>query len=244
LWDEEISFVAARRIVDALVRRSNGSLSAGAVEGLTLPETIALLTAPPEQWETALPERLKHERAEAQARLGAGSVQPAAVNKDRLYVDEVDSFAKVRNVSPSEVARFLKDGYLDQAEDAIQLALESILGVSFHQKDWGGEDNDLYTANVLVNGARRPTAFMLKGNGLKNRTMEVKHCGKNGDQVIRLFRSPADLFVIQFVGNISEAVIYQAHGEVARLKMQGREAHFLIMDGQDTARLMHAYGRL
>jgi hypothetical protein len=74
--------------------------------------------------------------------------------------------------------------------------------------------------------------------------MEVKHCGKNGDQVIRLFQSPADLFVIQFVGTVSEAVINHAHGEIARLKAQGKEAHFLIMNGQDTARVMHAYGRL
>jgi hypothetical protein len=157
---------------------------------------------------------------------------------------DVDSFAKVRNVSPTMVAGFLNNGYLDQAEDAIQMALESILGVSFHKQDWGGEGNDLYTTNVLVNGARTPTAFMLKGNGLKNRTMEVKHCGKNGDQVMRLFQSPADLFVIQFVGNISEAVIRHAQGEVARQRVQGRATHFLILDGQDTARLMHAYGKL
>jgi|GEM_PF-7105510 len=115
---------------------------------------------------------------------------------------------------------------------------------AFHKKDWGGESNDLYTANVIVNGTRRPTAFMLKGNGLKARMMEVKHCGKNGDQVIRLFQSPAELFVIQFVRCISEAVVNHAHGEVARLKTQGKDARFLIMDGQDTARILRAYGKL
>src|SRR5262249_53190548 len=72
--------------------------------------------------------------------------------------------------------------------------------------------------------------------------MEIKHCGKNGDRVVRLFQSPADLFVIQFVGNISEAVIQHAHGEIARLRTQGKEA--LIIDGQDTARLLTAYGQL
>lgn len=165
-------------------------------------------------------------------------------SKDRLHVEDVDSFAKVRDVNRSAVAGFLNEGYLDKSEDVIQTALESILGVPFHKKDWGGEGNDLYTANVVVNGARRPSAFMLKGNGLKNRTMEVKHCGKNGDQVIRLFQSPADLFVIQFVGNISESVIHHALGEIARLKTQNKETNLLIIDGQDTARLMHAYGML
>jgi hypothetical protein len=85
---------------------------------------------------------------------------------------------------------------------------------------------------------------MLKGNGLKSQTMEIKHCGKNGDQVVRLFQNPADLFIVQFVGNISEAVIHHAQSELAKLKSQGKEAHYLVMDGQDTARVLHAYGHL
>jgi hypothetical protein len=164
--------------------------------------------------------------------------------KERFHVEDIDSFQKVRDVNPQMVVGFLDNGYLDLGEEVVQMALEAILGVLFHKKDWGGETNDLYTANVLVNGCRRPTAFMLKGNGLKNRVMEVKHCGKNGDQVLRLFQSPAELFVIQFVGTIAESVIAQAHGEIARLKTQGKESHFLIMDGQDTARVLRAYGKL
>lgn len=164
--------------------------------------------------------------------------------KERLFVEDIDSFMKVRDINPGLVSGSLNDGYLDLAEDTVQMALEAILEVSFHKKDWGGESSDLYTANMVVNGARRPTAFMLKGNGLKNKVMEVKHCGKNGDQVLRLFQNPADLFVIQFVGTVGETVIHHAHGEIARLKTQGKEAHFLVMDGQDTARVLHAYGKL
>ncbi len=147
-------------------------------------------------------------------------------------------------MNPGAVTGFLKEGYLDWAEDKVQLALEAILNVPFHHKDWGGEGNDLYTSNVIVNGCPTPTAFLLKGNGLKSKVMEIKHCGKNADQVIRLFQSPADLFVIQFVGNIAEAVIHQAHAEIARLKTHGKEAQFLIMDGQTTARVLHAYGKI
>ena len=167
-----------------------------------------------------------------------------SATKDRLSIDDIESFSKVREVEPATVAPLLKGGYFDVAEDVVQKALEEILAVALHKKDWGGEVNDLYTANVLVDGVRRPTAFLLKGNGLTAKTMEIKHCGKNGDQVVRLFQSPANLFVIQFVGNISEAVIQHAHGEIARLKTQGKEAHFLTIDGQDTARLLTAYGKL
>jgi hypothetical protein len=165
-------------------------------------------------------------------------------NKSPLFVDDIESFSKVRGVEWAVVAPLLNNGYLDVSEETVQKALEQILAVPFTKKDWGGEGNDLYTANVIVDGQRRPTAFLLKGNGLKKKKMEIKNCGKNGDQVVRLFQSPADLFVIQFVGNISEAVIQHAHGEIARLITQGREADFLIIDGQDTARLLYAYGKI
>ncbi len=167
-----------------------------------------------------------------------------SLTQERLAVEDIDSFSKVRGVTPSIVAPLLKNGYLNIAEDTVQEALEQILEVAFHKKDWGGEGNDLYTANFLIGGVRKPTAFLLKGKGLKKKRMEIKDCGKNGDQVQRLFQSPASLFVIQFVGIISEAVIHHAHGEIARLKMQGREAQFLIVDGQDTARLLYDYGKI
>jgi hypothetical protein len=162
----------------------------------------------------------------------------------RLYVEDIDSFRKVRDVNPATVMDVLTDGYLDQSEDSIQTALERILSVPFHKKDWGGEQNDLYTANLIVNGARHETAFMLKGNGLRNRTMEIKHCGANGDQLLRLCNSPAKLFVVQFVGRISEAVISDIDGKVREARAQGKEAWYCIMDGQDTARVLRAYAEL
>jgi hypothetical protein len=73
-------------------------------------------------------------------------------------------FQKVRDVNPAMVSKFLKGGCLDRSEDQIQTALEQILGVTVHKKDWGGELNDLYTANVIVRGVRRATAFLLKGS--------------------------------------------------------------------------------
>jgi len=162
----------------------------------------------------------------------------------RLYVEDIDSFHKVRDVNPAIVMDVLTDGYLDRSEDSVQTALERILSVPFHKKDWGGEQNDLYTANLLINGARHETAFLLKGNGLGNRTMEIKHCGVNGDQILRLVSSPAKLFVIQFVGRISEAVISDIDGKVRQARSQGRNAWYCIMDGQDTARVLRAYGEL
>ncbi len=162
----------------------------------------------------------------------------------RLYVEEIDSFRKVRDVNPATVMDVLKNGYLDRSEDSIQTALERILSVPFHKKDWGGELNDLYTANLLINGARHETAFLLKGNGLRSQTMEIKHCGANGDQLLRLSNSPAKVFVVQFVGRISEAIVSDIDGKVRHARAQGRDAWYCIMDGQDTARVLRAYGEL
>lgn len=164
--------------------------------------------------------------------------------QERLFVEDIDSFRNVRDVNPAMVAHVLTDGVLNRSEDEIQLALEQILDVPFHKKDWGGEFNDLYTANVIVNGARIETAFLLKGNGLKRREMRIADCGHNGDQLVRLFQSPARLFIVQFIGVISETLITDVVGKVKECRARGTDAHFLIMDGQDTARLLHAYKKL
>jgi hypothetical protein len=55
----------------------------------------------------------------------------------RLYVEEIDSFRRVRDVNPATVLAVLKNGYLDRSEDSVQTALERILSVPFHKKDWG-----------------------------------------------------------------------------------------------------------
>lgn len=162
----------------------------------------------------------------------------------RLYIEDIDSFRKVRDINPGAVSDILKSGYWDVPEDFVQLMLEQILDVPFHKKDWGGEYNDLYTANVVVNGQRTASAFLLKGNGLKKNTIEIRDCGKNGDQLVRLFESPAQLFFVQFVGNVSEAVIKDVEGKVNERRSQGRAAWYCIVTGQDTARLARAYGKV
>jgi len=164
--------------------------------------------------------------------------------RDRLFVEDVDSFMKVRDVNPALVAHAIHNGRLNKTEDQVQLAFEQILNVSFHKKDWGGEVNDLYTANLVINGSRRATAFLLKGPGIKKSEMVIADCGKNGDQLVRLFSTPADLYVVQFVGSISEMIIADVQGKIAAKRERGEVANFLIIDGQDTARLLYAYGKL
>lgn len=162
----------------------------------------------------------------------------------RIFVEHIDSFRRVRDVNAAEIGDVAPSGYLNLSEDTIQSALERILDVLHHQKDWGGEINDLYTANLRINGERQETAFLLKGHGLRKPVMEISDCGTNGDQLLRLMRSPAKVFVVQFVGHISQAVIADIDGKVQLARSGGREAWYCIIDGQDTARLLRAYGHI
>lgn len=162
----------------------------------------------------------------------------------QLWVEDIDSFSKVRDVNPAAVASRLAAGRLEVLEDEIQLGLEQILDHPTHAKDWGGEGHDLYTSNLIVQGTRIATAFLLKGRGCKSKNLQVGDCGKNGDQLVRLFEAPAKLFVVQFVGPISENVIKDVQGKVAARRGSGNEAWFCLVDGQDTARLLRAYGKL
>jgi hypothetical protein len=160
----------------------------------------------------------------------------------RLYIEDIDSFQKVRDINPALVLDKLgKNGYFDKSEDIVQSAIEKILAEPFHKKDWGGEYNDLYTSNLQINGARRAAAFLLKGNGLKKEVLEIGDCGKNGDQIVRLFETPADIYIIQFVGNISEAVIKDVDGKTDQRIAKGNSTNYCIINGQDTARLLKAY---
>lgn len=168
----------------------------------------------------------------------------AGATEGRLYVENIDNFSLVRDVRSSMVAHFLKDGCMNVAENFVKTALEEILQVPFHRKDSCVELDDLYTANVMVSGRRLATAFMLKGPGIGTKVMDIKHCGSRGNQLVRLFDAPAELFVIQFTGRIAEMVVKDVEGKVTARRAQGKPAQFLIMEGQDTARVLYAYGKL
>ena len=93
--------------------------------------------------------------------------------QDRLYVEDIDSFHKVRDVNPARVAPFLSNGFLEQTGTQVRLALEQILEVPLCARDWGGEIDDLYTANVVANETRHTTASLLKGPLIDRKPLEV-----------------------------------------------------------------------
>ncbi len=158
------------------------------------------------------------------------------INVAHLTIDEIDSFQKVKNL-PLAVA----EPQVPILEETFQQGLQRILGEAGIFKDWGGEGDDLFSTRILLNGKRMATAFALKGRGTKGK-LTPKKLGENGDQIQRLFKSPAEVFIIQYWGQIAESVSEQMK-ELATAKSarEQKKVYYALIDGQDTMRIIKAY---
>jgi hypothetical protein len=152
-----------------------------------------------------------------------------------VHVNEFESFRHVRTeprplrVDLSELRRV--------PEVEVKAAFGRILGEQSIPKDWGGERSDLFSAHVMIKGARKSAAFIFKGPS-KASPMTIKHLGKNGDQILRLFTEPAEVLVIQHCHEVTPPV-----RELLRVVANqiGRPRQYCIIDGYDTLRVLRAY---
>lgn len=152
-----------------------------------------------------------------------------------ISVDEVDSFFRVRTV------RVEPGDYTAIPEARFKAGVARILGESGRFRDWGGERNDLYTTRVRIFGRRYPAAFAFKGPGIRG-ILTPGRMGKNGDQIQRLFKTAASVFIVQYWGQVAESVTEQME-EFAKAKsaVEGSVVFFGTFDGDDSNRLLKAY---
>jgi hypothetical protein len=163
------------------------------------------------------------------------AVPSTGARANRITVDDVDSFAKVRKL---KFARSLPEAL---SETAFKHGVQSILGEPGQFKDWGGEKSDLYSTRLRMNGTRRAAAFGFKGPGEKGALVPGR-MGKNGDQMLRLFQEEADIFFVQHWREIKPSVIELMRNlAVAKSVMTGNRVWYGIIDGQDSERLRLAY---
>lgn len=153
-----------------------------------------------------------------------------------ITIDEVDQFAKAKKIKPSNQA--LNPPRL--SELATKRGIVKLLGLAKVPKDWGGESNDIFTTSLKIKGRRRRAAFALKGPAKKG-PLVPSMMGKNGDQIQRLFDSPAEVFFVQYEGEIKESVIKEMEA-FARIKSAlSSEVLYGTIDEGDTRRLRLAY---
>ncbi len=152
-----------------------------------------------------------------------------------ITIDDIDSFHRVTEVraEPGE--------YTAMAETRFKKGIARILGEGGQFSDWGGERNDLYTDKVRISGRRRLAAFAFKGRGTTG-ILTPKKMGTNGDQIQRLFKTPADVFLVQYWAQVAESIVEQMV-EFAKAKsaVQGSRVFFGVIDGDDSNRLLWAY---
>ncbi len=162
------------------------------------------------------------------------NIQVRRVNANHITVDDIESFKKVENVN-------YDDGYIEIPEEDFKNGVAQIIGERGEFKDWGGESCDLISTHLKLNGRRVRTAFAFKGPGKKGKLTPGK-MGANGDQIQRLALCPADLFLVQYWGQIESSVMEQLQ-KFVQLKsyFENRDLWYGVVDGNDSARLMAAY---
>ena len=153
-----------------------------------------------------------------------------------LYVDDVKEFQKVKSVK--SIPTTMSPPRLPEA--VVKRGIVKLLGEELDPKDWGGESNDIFTTRATINGKRKRAAFALKGPAMKGPLVPGK-MGKNGDQIPRLFGSPAQVFFVQYEGEIKESVVDLMARLATAKAITEREVYYGVIDMTDTYRLRLAY---
>ena len=155
-----------------------------------------------------------------------------------LLPEDIEEFSKLREITVESADEWMSV-MKKTPEDHVKRSIAHLL-TEPTKADWGGEDNDHYSASATVGGRRRTAAFLLKGPS-KFQEMTPAMCGKNADQIYRLSRVEAAIFVVQHSHLIGTAVRETLKALVVQ---PGRSRKFCLMDGQATYRLLKAYDRL
>lgn len=157
-----------------------------------------------------------------------------------ISIDAIDSFKAVTSVDPRDVAD-LAAAKLPIPEEKVKEYISRIIGEPYIEKDWGGELSDIATTRVELGGNRVPAAFLLKGQAAPM-NLRPRHLGANADQIRRLSKVEADLYVVQHVGSIDVAVRDMLRDMVVARRAEGRESAVgSAWDGADCARLFVAH---
>lgn len=153
-----------------------------------------------------------------------------------VTIDDVDQFAKAKKI------RKVQDALTPERlpEKKVKVGILRLLQELKVPKDWGGETNDIFSVKLKIRGKAKRAAFALKGPAKKG-TLVPGMMGKNGDQIQRLFNSPAEVFFIQYEDDIGERVI-ELMEQLAKAKaLLGGTVLFGTIDRDATYRLRLAY---
>ena len=147
-----------------------------------------------------------------------------------LSIEEMEQFKKIRKIKDS--------GERNYYEKDVKNKFKKIINEKRKFSDWGGEKNDLFSTMARINKKRTPIALAFKGKGTRG-ILVPKKMGKNGDQIQRLFQSPAEVFFIQYIGQIDQSVLEQmeAFAQITSL-YKNKKIYYGLINGEDTNKIM------
>lgn len=155
----------------------------------------------------------------------------------RVDIGEVEQFASV----DFEAAPDALDVMRTVPEAKVKNALARLIGEPTIPKDWGGEQHDLWTTRLRIDGRAHSAAFVLKGpaGGSMWRPMTIGMLGRNGDQLQRMASSSAEVLVLQHCHEIRPEVVSMLESLASDMRNPRR---FMVIDGYDSHSLMRAVG--
>lgn len=156
----------------------------------------------------------------------------------RVWPQSVDAFKDVD--FGARLAKKDLDVLRDVPEETVKVALLDILGEPEVQKDWGGEQCDIWTDRIIIDGGRHQAAFALKGPA-KFHPMTVADLGKNGDQIARLAQTAADLLVVQHCHTIKPEVVEMLRTYAMK---PGHVRRYMVLNGYDTLQILKHFGKV
>jgi hypothetical protein len=169
-------------------------------------------------------------------KVGKVGIPKSFVSTKLLTVDDLEQFRRVKPIKRPAVKA------VPMAENRFKKGFQKLLGEPGKFQDWGGESNDLLTTRAKLGGKRVAAAFAFKGKGRKG-ILTPGMMGKNGDQIPRLFKSPATLYVLQYWDQVGEAIyeMMKTYATVRSINGVGDKISYVVIDGLDSARILKAY---
>lgn len=156
------------------------------------------------------------------------------INAKRVTIDDIGSFKKLVNTPAANSIKTM-------LEKDFKAGLQAVIGEIGDFKDWGGETADLWSTRVLFKGKRIAAAFAFKGRATSGVLTPAK-LGKNADQIQRLLKNPAELFVVQYWGQIAPSVMEQLEvfAQIRSIQTQSK-VYYCLIDGTDSNRIIETY---
>ena len=156
-----------------------------------------------------------------------------------ILPEDIGQFSKMTEIDVESAAEWM-NAMQSLPEKRIKEAIAHLLSEPT-KKDWGGEADDHFSANIMVNGQRRSAAFLLKGPR-PFREMTLNMCGKRADQIHRMVDSDADVSIVQhshLVGSVVRRTLRNL-----TVYPGGSRRKYCVIDGQATYRILNAYSLL